>query len=127
MKAIFTLSALAATLLVTPALANRTCLQQVQIYNWKALDNRTLIVEDNFHDKFKLGLMVDCQHLQFRENIAFKVFAGTALACVSRGDEVIVGSTIGPQHCPIKTIEPYTADMEKADKAAADAAKAAAH
>ena len=127
MKTTFAFTALAATLLVTPALANRTCLQQSQIYNWKALDNRTLIVEDNFHDKFKVGLMVDCQHLQFRENLGFKVFAGTALACVSKGDEVIVGSQIGPQHCPIKTIEPYSADMEKADKAAADAAKAASH
>lgn len=124
MKTTFAFAALAMTVLVTPALANRTCLQQAQIYSWKALDNRTLIVEDNFHNKFKLGLMVDCQHLQFHENLGFKIFASTALACVSKGDEVISGTSIGPQHCPIKTIEPYTADMEKADKAAADAAKA---
>jgi hypothetical protein len=127
MKTTFVFAALAATLLVTPALANRTCLQQGLIYSWKPLDDRTLIVEDNFHDKFKLSLMVSCQHLQFKENLGFRTFSNTALACVTKGDEVLVGSSIGPQHCPIKTIDPYTADMEKADKAAADAARAAAH
>ena len=127
MKTTFALAALTAALLVTPALAGRTCLQQSQIYNWKALNDRTLIVEDNRHDKFKLSLMVSCQHLQFHENLGFRTFSNTALACVSKGDEVISGTAIGPQHCPIKTIEPYTPDMEKADKAAAEAAKAAAH
>jgi hypothetical protein len=127
MKTTFALAALAATLLVTPALAGRTCLQQSQIYSWKALNDRTLIVEDNFHDKFKLSLMVSCQHLQFHERLGFRTFSNTSLACVTKGDEVISGTSIGPQHCPIKTIEPYTADMEKADKAAADAAKAAEH
>ena len=127
MKTTFAFAALAATLLVTPALANRTCLQESLIYNWKALNDRTLIVEDKFHDKFKLSLMVPCQHLQFHENLGFRIFANTALACVTKGDEVISGTSIGPQHCPIKTIEPYTADMEKADKAADEAAKAAKH
>jgi hypothetical protein len=46
---------------------------------------------------------------------------------VTKGDEVISGTAIGPQHCPIRSIEPYTAEMEKADKEAADAAKADAH
>lgn len=127
MKTTFAFAAMAATILVTPALAGRVCLQQSQIYSWKALNDRTLIVEDNFHTKYKLGLMVSCQHLQFHEKLGFKTFSNTALACVTKGDEVISGTAIGPQHCPIKTIEPYTADMEKADKAAADAAKAAEH
>ncbi len=124
MKLVF--AAMGAMLLATPAMASRTCLQQSLIYSWKALDDRTLIVEDKFHDKFKLALMMPCQHLQFHENLAFRTFSNTALSCVLKGDEVISGTAIGPQHCPIKTIEPYTADMEKADKAAA-AAKAAAH
>lgn len=127
MKATIAFAALASALLVTPALANSRCLQQSQIYSWKALNNKTLIVEDNFHDKFKVSLMVHCQQLQFHQSLAFRTFSNTALACVSRGDEVLSGTPIGPQHCPITTIEPYTADMEKADKAAADAAKAEQH
>ena len=126
MKTKLVFAAMGTMLLITPAMASRTCLQQSLIYSWNALDDRTLIVEDRFHDKFKLALMTPCQHLQFHQNLGFKTFSNTALTCVSKGDEVISGTSIGPQHCPIKTIEPYTADMEKADKAAA-AAKAASH
>lgn len=127
MKTMIALAAATAALVSTEASASTTCLQQAQIYSWNALSDRVLIVEDNFHHKFKLTLMSPCQHLQFHENLGFKTFSNTALACVSKGDQVISGTAIGPQHCPIQTIEPYTADMEKADKAAADATKAAAH
>jgi hypothetical protein len=127
MKTIFALAVVAASLLSAPALADRVCLQQSQIYSWDALNNRTLIVEDNFHKKFKLSLMVDCQHLQFHQRLGFKTFDGSALACLARGDNVISGTEIGPQTCPIKSIEAYTPDMEKADKDATAAAKAAAH
>jgi hypothetical protein len=127
MKTIFALTLAAASLLSVPAFADRVCLQQSQIYNWDALNDHTLIVEDNFHKKFKLTLMNRCQNLQFHERLGFKVFGGTALSCVSKGDSVLSGTTIGPQTCPIKLIEAYTPDMEKADKAAAAAAKAAEH
>jgi hypothetical protein len=128
MKTTFVLAAVAVSLLSAPALAaGRACLEQSQIYNWDALDDRTLIVEDNWHHKFKVTLMVNCQNLQFHQRLGFKSFGGTALSCVSRGDSVISGTEIGPQRCPIQTIEPYTPDMEKADKDAAAAAKAAEH
>lgn len=126
MKAKLALAALAATFLSLPATAGGTCLRQDQIYNWNALDDRTLIVEDDLHKKFKLSLMTPCEHLQFHERLGFKVFGGTALSCVTRGDDVISGSEIGPQHCPIKSVEPYTPEMEKADKDA-KAAKDAVH
>ena len=45
-----------ASLIATPALANPNCLELSQIWSWKALDNKTLIVEDNWHQKFKLSL-----------------------------------------------------------------------
>ncbi len=68
--------------------------------------------------------MTPCLNMQFHERLGFKVFGGTGLSCVSRGDDVISGSEIGPQRCPISKIEPYTPEMEKADKAAKEAAKA---
>ena len=117
----------AAFSLATSAQADRNCLQQSLIYSWNALDDRTLIVEDKFRNKFKLSLMMPCQHLQFHQNLGFRTFSNTALSCITKGDQVISGTPIGPQNCPIKSIEPYTPEMEKADKAAADAAKAAAH
>jgi Family of unknown function (DUF6491) len=117
-------AALLSLLCSTSAFAAGSCLRQSQIYNWNALDDRTLIVEDDFHNKFKLGLLSPCLNIKFKLTLAFKTFGGTALSCVTKGDEVLTGSPIGPQHCPIVKIEPYTAEMEKADKDAAAAAKA---
>ena len=120
-------AALAATVVSGHAMASGTCLRQANIYNWNSLNDTTVIVEDDFHQKFRLTLMTPCLNMQFKEHLGFKTFGGTALSCVSRGDEVIAGSQIGPQHCPISKIELYTADMEKADKDAAAAKKAAEH
>jgi hypothetical protein len=110
-----------------PAFANPNCLELSQIWSWKALDDKTVIVEDNWHQKFKLSLMGYCPNLTFKENLGFKVIGGTGLSCVSKGDEVIDHDRpLGVFHCPVSNIVPYTPDMEKADKAAA-AAKAAQH
>ena len=114
-----------AMLIATPVFAAPSCLELGQIYSWKTIDNKTLIVEDNWHQKFKVSLMGYCPELPFKETLGFKVIGGTELSCVSRGDEVISKQyPLGHFHCPITTIVPYTAEMEKADKAAA-AAKAA--
>jgi hypothetical protein len=126
MKTILATAILGTSILCAPAFAATPCLQQSQIYSWDALNDRTLIVEDMRHQKFKLNLMVSCQHLQFHQRLGFKTFSNTALACLTRGDNVISGTEIGPQMCPIKSIELYTPAMEKADKDAA-AAKASSH
>lgn len=123
--AAFAATLISGTMISGQAIAGGACLRQANIYNWNALNDRTIIVEDDFHQKFKLTLMTPCLHLQYRETIGFKSFGATALSCVSRGDDIVSRSMIGPQRCPISNIEPYTADMEKADKAAAAAAKAA--
>lgn len=113
-------------LLSKPALADPACLQFGQIYSWKAIDNRTLIVEDNWHNKFKVSLMGYCPNLTFKERVGFKSPGSTALSCMGKGDEVIVRDISMPSRCPIVNITPYTAAMEKADKDAA-AAKAMQH
>lgn len=110
----------------TPALASSTCLRLDSIYSWDASDNKTLIVEDNWHNKFKVSLMGYCPSLTFKERLAFKSFGGTALSCISAGDDVFTrnfGS--GGQRCPIRKVEPYTPEMQKADADAAAAKKAA--
>ncbi|HKD20949.1 MAG TPA: DUF6491 family protein [Rhizomicrobium sp.] len=107
-----------AALAATPVLAAPSCLQLGQIYSWNAPDNKTLIVEDNWHQKFKLSLMGYCQNLTFKERIGFKAFGGTQLSCLSKGDYVLVRDPGFPQRCPIMDIVPYTPQMEAADKAA---------
>lgn len=104
-----------------PALADRQCLVMDQIWNWHAVNDQTLIVEDNSHHKFKVSLMAPCINLTFKERIGFKSFGGTGLSCLSKGDDVLVRNPGFPERCPITDIQLYTPDMEKADKAAAQA------
>ena len=105
--------------IAAPAVANPNCLQLVRVWSFKALDTRTLIVEDDLHQKFKLNLMGYCPALPFKEMLGFKVIGGMDLSCISRGDEVISHDIGMVYHCPIASIQSYTPAMEKADNAAA--------
>lgn len=117
-----------AGLAATSASAAPSCLQIGQIWNWTAVNDKTLIVEDNWHQKFKLSLMAPCINLTFKERVGFKAIGGfTGLSCLSKGDEVLVRDPGFPEHCPITSIVLYTPAMEKADKQAAEAAKAQPH
>ena len=108
-----------------PALAAPSCLQIGQIWNWNAPDNKTIIVEDNWHQKWKLSLMGPCINLTFKERVGFQSIGGFGgLTCLSKGDNVVVRDPGFPQRCPIMNIVPYTPQMEAADKAAAAAKKA---
>jgi hypothetical protein len=108
-------------LAVMPVSANSGCLELMRVWSFDVLNNRTLIVEDELHEKFKLDLMGYCPALPFKETLGFKVIGGTGLTCISKGDEVI-SHDIGKRYdCPISNIQPYTPAMESADKAAASA------
>ncbi|HEY8949540.1 MAG TPA: DUF6491 family protein [Rhizomicrobium sp.] len=113
-------------LAAAPAFASPTCLSINQIYNFDAPDNKTLIVEDNSHNKFKVTLFSGCMGLTFKEGLAFKSVGGTGLSCLAAGDAVFTRNMgTGPQRCPIRSVVPYTAEMQKADADAAAAKKAA--
>jgi hypothetical protein len=103
----------------------RACLRYDQIWNWKALDQRTLIVEDNFHKKFKVELLGYCGNLTFKEQLAFRSPGGTQLSCVSPGDTVIsreIGT--GQLRCPVRRVITYTPEMERADALAKEQKRA---
>lgn len=124
------LLALLATLSATPAPGQdtstpaRACLRFGEIYSWRALDNRTVIAEDNRHNKFKLALMGYCPNVQFKERIGFQSPGSTYLSCMSPGDTLLVNQFGAgqQQRCPISGITAYTPEMERADKAKAAAA-----
>ncbi|HWU25379.1 MAG TPA: DUF6491 family protein [Rhizomicrobium sp.] len=111
----------AALILSTPAWAENSCLMVNQIWSWKAPNDRTLIVEDTWHHKFRLSLMGPCPYLNFKERLGFQAVGGTGLSCLSKGDTVLVRNLGVPQHCPIVDIVPYTAQIEQMDKAAVKA------
>ena len=101
-----------------PAIASTSCLQIGRVWSFKPIDNRTLIVEDELHQKFRVALMSYCPHLPFKLNLALQSASGVnGLDCVRRGDNVVSKDAGGPDTCPVMSVEPYTPEMEKADKA----------
>jgi hypothetical protein len=114
-------TALAFSLCLIPAAApaQQSCLMSAQIWRWKPLDRRTLIVQDTIHRQFKVTLYSPCPGIDFNIGAAILSHGNTALDCVRRGDVVVHrGYGIGDR-CPIKSVEPYTAEMQRADDAAA--------
>lgn len=101
----------------------RACLRVGQIYDWKAKNNSTLIVEDQFHRKYKVDLLGSCINLTYKQRIGFVSPGGTSLSCLTGGDSVIFrDSALGKQTCAVSKVSAYTPEMEKADKDA-EAAK----
>jgi hypothetical protein len=117
------LAVLALAALAVPAQANPACLQIGRIWSWKALDNKTLVVEDKLHQKFRVRLMGYCPRLPFKLDLGFKSNAGiNGLECLAKGDDVIERDIGGGYRCPVTSITPYTPAMEKADRAAGQGA-----
>ena len=107
-------------LLSQAAWAQRNCLEVGQISSWKVLNDKTLVVEDNFRQKFKLKLIGFCSNLNYHERLAFRSIGGLDISCLQPGDQVIDHSFgTGREVCSITKISPYTREMEQADKAAA--------
>ena len=113
------LAAALAVLSAGPASANPNCLELRRVWSFKPLDTKTLIVEDDLHQKFKLDLMGYCPALPFKLVLGFKVIGGAGLTCIAKGD-VVISHDIGiPYLCPIANIQSYTPAMQKADEGAA--------
>lgn len=95
------------------------CLRFGEIYSWNAPDNRTLIVEDSLHKKFKVSLIGYCPNVTFKERVGFRSRGAMRLTCILPGDDVIVNNLgAGSQRCPIKSVVDYTPAMQKAEEAA---------
>jgi hypothetical protein len=113
--------AFAFCLLPAAASAQQSCLVSAQIWSWKPLDRKTLVVQDTIHRKFKVSLYAPCPGIDFNIGAAIQTRGNTALDCVGRGDVVIHrGYGIG-NRCLIKSVELYTPAMQKEDAAAARA------
>jgi hypothetical protein len=109
------------TMLSAPASAQRDCPRIGDIRNWWAINDRTLIVETNRRDRFRLTLIGTCFNLRFRNDLAFRSRGGSRLTCLRPGDTVINrsrGRGMSTARCAITRVERYTPEMESADKAA---------
>jgi hypothetical protein len=118
MKKSFLFAAALAAIVPTSAFAQHPCLVEDQIWNYNAINDKTLIVEDMQHRKFRLKLIGACQNLAFHQHLAFKSVGGSGISCLSTGDLVLTHEIgTGPASCAVTRIEPYTPDMQAADRA----------
>jgi len=118
------MAVLAVLAFTTAAPAQQACLTVNQIWTWKPLDRKTLVVEDTVHRKFKVSLYGPCPNIEYNLGAAFISRGNTQLDCLRPGDMVVHrGYGIG-NRCPIKLVQPYTPAMQKADEATAATAKA---
>jgi hypothetical protein len=113
----------AAVLLAAPAMAQPkpgpACLRQIDMYSFDSVPgNRSLVVEDRRHLRYRVNFMGICTGLQFKMGLRFKTFANTNLSCLSRGDEVLQRDPVGPSRCVIQSVQYQTPDMDRADLAA---------
>ena len=103
------LTALAAPAIAATTGGGTTCVRHNDIYNWKAIDDKHIVVENTRHQKVLLKLIGTCQDLRFRQTIAFRNVGGFGLDCISTGDDVLVrnfGSGTG--RCAVVDVSPYT-------------------
>ena len=122
MKKALLLAAALVALAPAAAAADRPCLEFGWIYSWKDINDKTLIVEDYNHRKYRLSLIGTCYNLRYYQQLGFKSRGALSLTCLAPGDEVIqrdygFGGFGG--RCAITHIDYYTPEMEAADRAAA--------
>ena len=113
----FVMATTFATLAVVPAAAqpamppsagNGACLRSDSIQDWKAVDNKTLVVEDSFHNTYQVTMATACEGLRYKERVAFAPAAPVHLTCMGPGDDVAIRQlgTTSFARCPIATITP---------------------
>lgn len=117
-KSILLAASAAIVVTAAPALAGpAVCIRQDDLYNWTALNDKQVVIENFRHQKALLTLIGTCSGLKFHETIAIRSPGGTALSCVSPGDDLIVREFGGGRNrCAITSVTPYTGDKHHDDR-----------
>jgi hypothetical protein len=104
-----------AVLASSSASAGKPCLRVGYIHNWDAVDDKTIIVEDDWRKKFRVKLIGVCNDLKFHHALAFRAISGTQLSCLGVGDQVISHEFgIGNEPCTVTQIEAYSPEINRA-------------
>ncbi|MEI9887910.1 MAG: DUF6491 family protein [Rhizomicrobium sp.] len=107
----------AAMLGVSPAVAadGTVCIRHNDIYNWTALNDKTLVLENFRHQKALVKLIGTCSNFRFHETIAIRSAGGTDLSCVEAGDTVITRDLGMTGRCAVVSVAPYTGPAKQPD------------
>jgi hypothetical protein len=88
-----------------------------QIRNWRALDNRSVIVEKGLKDEYKLELIGTCQPRDAFTSIGLVSRVGGG-SCLEEGDRLITDARYDDGSCSILRIYEWHKDADKAPAAA---------
>ena len=113
-------------LAAAPAFAADTnthpCLMHRDVDGWGARDNHSMVVNDRFGRKYLVSLAGLCGDINFAFGAGFRSVGGNFPgSCVERGDNVILrggGATFPHVTCWVTKVQPYTPEMQQADKLA---------
>lgn len=109
------LAAIATPGAAAPTMGGGTrCVRHNDIYNWTALNDKQLVVENYRHQKVLLKLIGTCYGFKFHEAIAFRNRGGSDLDCIGPGDDVFVRDHGIGGRCAVISVSPYSGPAGKA-------------
>ena len=88
-----------------------------QIRNWRALDNRSVLVEARMNDEYKLELLGTCNPRDAFLNIGLVSRGGSS--CLSTGDQLVTDARYNDGSCSIRRIYRWNEDASRAPAAPA--------
>ncbi|GAA0539654.1 hypothetical protein FHS83_003737 [Rhizomicrobium palustre] len=99
------------------------CLRHSDVDGWGSRDKKSMVVNDRFGRKYLVSLAGLCSDLNWAFGAGFRGIGGNIPgSCVDRGDRLIMRgggvSQVANDACWVTKVQPYTKDMEQADKVA---------
>lgn len=91
---------------------NNICFAQ-QIRNWRELDNRSVIVEANSRDEYKLELIGTCNPRDAFLSIGLVSRGGSS--CLTTGDRLVTDARYNDGTCSIRRIYKWNKDAVQAE------------
>lgn len=101
------LAALALTGTAQAAARKDNCFYARNVSGWRAADDQTVYLRVGVKDVYQLDLMGRCSDINWNERIGIKS-RGSDWICSGLDAEIISPTSIGPQHCPVKTLRKLT-------------------
>ncbi len=84
----------------------RACLQNNHIYGWTVVNERALIVNDRYGQRFSVNLSSGCVGLT-NATFALRFITTTDLGCLMRGDRIgFEAPALGPMSCFVTDVRP---------------------
>jgi hypothetical protein len=124
MKKQLILAAFVAFATAVPAMAaGQPCVLNRDLDGWGGRDKHSMVVNDRFGRKYLVNLQGFCDDVNWSLGVGFRALGGANMnTCISRGDRVVMrggGAGFGANNiCWVSKIQPYTPEMQDADKLA---------